>query len=83
MPSNPDDFYKVYATIVKHGSLTLNELMSLTVVPDAEVSKVIDWLKDHDLVKVRDTGSPDSVITVRERVLENPLEELEKISKVA
>ena len=83
MPTNPDDFYKVYGTIVKYGSLTLNELMSLTAVPDSEVSKVVDWLRNHDLVKVRDTGTPDSVITVRDRVLENPIEELEKKSKVA
>jgi transcription initiation factor IIE alpha subunit len=83
MPTNPADFYKVYGTITKHGSLTLYELMSLTAVPDAEVSEVIDYLKAQNLVRVRDTGTPDSVITVREKVLENPLEALEKLEKVA
>ena len=66
---NQDHYKQVLRTIADHGSVSLYELMSLTDVPDAEVRQIVYVLKQEDLVRIKDTGTPDAMITIREKAL--------------
>lgn len=62
---------KVLSVLERFGATSVPELMALTDLTDSEVEVVLESLESAGLIRVKDEGSLNSIITAREKAIQN------------